>query len=36
MPALNQISAGWSIIISAVFASAVGALLYPKDGENIE
>jgi 4-azaleucine resistance transporter AzlC len=36
MPVLNQISSGWSIIISAVFASAVGALLYPKDGENIE
>ncbi|MBF7095691.1 AzlC family ABC transporter permease [Alkalibacter mobilis] len=36
MPVLNHVSGGWAIIISTIFASAAGAVLFPREDENIE
>jgi 4-azaleucine resistance transporter AzlC len=33
MPILNQISGGWRIMIATIAASSIGALCFPKEGE---
>lgn len=32
---LNTISSGWRIVIATVIASSIGAILFPKDGEEV-
>jgi len=36
MPVFQQISSGWAIIVSAVFASLIGAILYPREVDPVE
>lgn len=35
MPLLNNISSGWSIMISTIFAAAIGALFFPKEEDEL-
>jgi 4-azaleucine resistance transporter AzlC len=35
IPVFNNISGGWRIMISTIFAASLGAILFPKDGDEI-
>jgi len=36
LPTVKELSTGWMIIITTIFASIIGAILFPKDGDKNE